>query len=73
MPCMHPGTMTTAHTRKRSRTGMCAIKIHDKLFFRNRQPQMQKWHMEMTKQGDIFTQEKPTCCHKTANIAAETH
>lgn len=20
-----------------------------------------------------FTQEKPTCCHKTANIAAETH
>ena len=22
---------------------------------------------------DIFTQEKPTCCHKTANIAAETH
>lgn len=33
MPCMHPGTMTTAHTRKRSRTGMCAIKIHDKLFF----------------------------------------
>lgn len=25
------------------------------------------------KTGDILHKKKPTCCHKTANIAAETH
>lgn len=73
MPCMHPGTMTTAHTRKRSRTGMCAIKIHDKLFFQKQTTTNAKMAYGDDKTGDIFTQEKPTCCHKTANIAAETH
>jgi hypothetical protein len=72
--------MTTAHAQKRSRTGMCAIKIHDKLFFRNRQPQMQKWHMEMTKQG-IFLHKKsqlavikqPISPLKHTEMRCETH